>query len=45
MPGHAHFSFKALRGDHALTARQLRQQSYLDDASVPRLPWLQHRPR
>ncbi|MEC8653518.1 MAG: family 10 glycosylhydrolase [Planctomycetota bacterium] len=45
MPGHIHFSFKALRGDHALTARQLRQRSYLDVASVPRLPWLQRRPR
>lgn len=43
MPGHAHFSFKALRGDHALVARQLRQQVYTDKARLPVLPWLPER--
>jgi len=40
MPGHIHFSFKALRGDHALVGRQLRQEVYPDTATLPQLPWL-----
>lgn len=42
-PGHIHFSFKALRGDHALTGRQLRRDSYRGKATVPVLPWLAKR--
>ena len=43
-PGHVHFSFKALRGDHALVGRQLRREVYTDRARVPTLPWLAPRP-
>ena len=43
MPGHVHFSFKALRGDHALVARPLQQEVYLAPAKVPELPWLPKR--
>lgn len=42
-PGHVHFSFKALRGDHALTARPLRAEVYTEPAEVPKLPWLGER--
>ncbi|MFN3240354.1 MAG: glycoside hydrolase family 10 protein [Planctomycetota bacterium] len=44
MPGHVHFSFQALRGDHALVGRQLRAEVYPDRAAVPKLPWLPPRP-
>jgi uncharacterized lipoprotein YddW (UPF0748 family) len=40
MPGHIHFSFKALLDDHAMAARQLSNESYLAPAKVPVLPWL-----
>ncbi len=43
-PGHVHFSFKSLRGDHALVARPLREEIYTQPASVPRLPWLPAKP-
>lgn len=43
MPGHIHFSFKALRGDHALVGRQLRRDVYAKRAAVPELPWLPKR--
>jgi len=43
MPGHVHFSFKALRGDHALVGRQLRREVYTAPAKVPKLPWLPDR--
>lgn len=45
MSGHIHFSFKALRGDHALIGRQLSRRTYTDSARVPQLPWLTKRPR
>ncbi|MAD33174.1 MAG: hypothetical protein CMJ88_05400 [Planctomycetes bacterium] len=45
MPGHVHFSFKALRGDHALVGRQLLESTYRAPARVPELPWLGRRPR
>ena len=44
MPGHIHFSFKALRGDHALVGRQLMRDVYTTPATVPQLPWLARRP-
>lgn len=40
MPGHIHFSFKALRGDHALVGRQLKRDAYPTRAKPPALPWL-----
>lgn len=43
MPGHIHFSFKALRGDHALVARQLQREVYTEPAAIPVLPWLPSR--
>ena len=43
MPGHVHFSFKALRGDHALVGRQLARDVYAEQATVPQLPWLAKR--
>jgi len=43
MPGHVHFSFKALRGDHALVGRQLLREVYTAPASIPVLPWLPER--
>ena len=43
MPGHVHFSFKALRGDHALVGRQLLREVYAAPASIPVLPWLPER--
>jgi uncharacterized lipoprotein YddW (UPF0748 family) len=43
MPGHAHFSFKALRGDHALVGRQLLREVYTGPAAIPELPWLPKR--
>ena len=45
LPGHVHFSFKALRGDHALVGRQLMRSTYTKTARVPELPWLGQRPR
>jgi len=45
MPGHVHFSFNALRGDHALVGRQLKRSVYTREANIPRLPWLPARKR
>ncbi|MCK5942202.1 MAG: family 10 glycosylhydrolase, partial [Planctomycetes bacterium] len=42
-PGHVHFSFQALRGDHALVGRPLRREVYTQPAPVPVLPWLAER--
>ena len=43
MPGHVHFSFKSLRGDHALVGRQLQREVYTSQAAIPTLPWLPER--
>jgi uncharacterized lipoprotein YddW (UPF0748 family) len=43
MPGHIHFSFKALLGDHALTGRPLKRYVYRTPALAPQLPWLPKR--
>jgi uncharacterized lipoprotein YddW (UPF0748 family) len=43
MPGHVHFSFKALRGDGP-KVEPLQTRVYREPAAVPELPWLPKRP-
>ncbi len=44
LPGHIHFSFKALRSDAPATGGALRTRVYRVVAQVPELPWLGKRP-
>ena len=39
-PGHVHFSFKALRGDHRMVGDLLEREVYTRRARAPELPWL-----
>ena len=43
MPGHIHFSFRALRRDDARIGGALRRKAYSRRARVPQLPWLEQR--